>query len=223
MPNVWEQDTINFGSVDDYYIAPDRALGVKVIVDDAIGNQDMWFAYDTTNEASHLDYMRRDSLVVTNTLDDFTVGSLRWAIDQANTTAGLDLIQFDIGSASHTINVGSTLDITDSVVIDAESEPDFTGTPLVVLDGSLAFGDGINLTANDSLIVGLAITNFGNDGISISGSDNTILRNYFGTDDTMSLGLGNLDDGVAINGSRNQIINNVISGNLDNGITLPAA
>jgi hypothetical protein len=64
------------------------------------------------------------ALRVTNTLDDGSQGSLRWAITQANTDTDTDYIDFSIqqdGSTS-TITLSSVLpDISESVVIDGYS------------------------------------------------------------------------------------------------------
>src|SRR5262249_18793182 len=60
---------------------------------------------------------------VTNTLDDGSVGSLRWAVGQANTTTGADAIAFNDGTSPgtnfyatpHTITLtGGELDLIDT-------------------------------------------------------------------------------------------------------------
>src|SRR5262245_49093690 len=50
------------------------------------------------------------TFTVVNTLDDGGVGSLRWAVGQANTTAGSDTINFDptIFNSAKTITLGGT-------------------------------------------------------------------------------------------------------------------
>ncbi|MBI2480128.1 MAG: hypothetical protein HYV60_16310, partial [Planctomycetia bacterium] len=60
--------------------------------------------------------------------------SLREAIEAANATAGTDRIYFNIADAlvdgAHTINVLSALpSITEAVILDGSTEPDFAGTP----------------------------------------------------------------------------------------------
>lgn len=59
------------------------------------------------------------ALLVTSGLDDGSVGTLRWAIDQANGAPGLDIIQFDAGLAGQTITVGnaSLPTVTDPLLI----------------------------------------------------------------------------------------------------------
>ncbi len=78
--------------------------------------------------------------------------SLREAIIAANNTAGADAINFNIaGTGVHTINIGSTLSITDAVTIDATTDDSFASNsnrPAIVLDGNNSFtGDGFVLTS----------------------------------------------------------------------------
>ena len=72
------------------------------------------------------------------------------AILAANATVGTDTIHFDIaGAGPHVISVGSALpSITDAIVLDATSEPDYAGAPVVRVDGSAAGDiDGLALGA----------------------------------------------------------------------------
>src|SRR5947207_6477141 len=57
------------------------------------------------------------TFAVINTLDDGSVGSLRWAVDQANTAAGDDTIVFDktVFKTPQTIDLaGSQLELSDT-------------------------------------------------------------------------------------------------------------
>ena len=173
------------------------------------------------------------TFTVTNT-NDSGAGSLRQAITDANASPGLDTITFSIGgSGPHTITLSSSLpSITDPVIIDGESEPDFAGTPVVVLDGNFISGspDGLRLAAGSDggTIRGLVIQRFGGDGIEIDGSDgNTITGNYIGTDVTGMIDQGNDQDGINIENASGNIVGgtnpgegNVISGNGDEGIEI---
>ena len=100
--------------------------------------------------------------------------SLREAIIAANNTAGIQNISFDIATplvgGLHTIQLTSALPaITDAIVLNGTTEPDFTATPVVALDGTLLGGTGVGLdlraTGND--IHGMAFTNFGRSAISV--------------------------------------------------------
>ena len=114
-------------------------------------------------------------------------GSLRDAIINANATLGPDTIVFNIpGPGVKTINVLILLpEITDRVVIDATTQPGYAGTPLIELDG-LALGNfggnGLVIKAGSSTVRGLAIGNFrGSGGISLNGCDNNLIQaNYLG-------------------------------------------
>ncbi len=64
------------------------------------------------------------------------------------------------------------------------------------------------------------ISGNGGAGIASSGSGNTVVSNYIGTDVTGSLDLGNSSIGVSMTGSNNSIDENLISGNSFSGISL---
>ncbi len=178
-----------------------------------------------------------NALYTVNTTDDFDPGdgtcdivgvgdgcTLRDAINEANGNAGLDTIQFDISGASpYVISPVSLLpDITDAVIIDGESEPDYAGTPIIWLEGSLAGSDGLVITAGGSTIRGLIVSGFAFSGIYLSGSGgNTIERNYIGTDDSGSAAAPNGFEGIYVSNVANNLIEgNVISGNGTDGISL---
>jgi CSLREA domain-containing protein len=151
--------------------------------------------------------------------------SLREAIELtnavANATGQVDHIRFAIAAplvgGVHTIAVASALPgITDAVDLDASSEPDFAGTPVVELDGtataSAPDNTGIRLLggSSGSTIRGLVINRFGDDGLLISdSSDNAIVGNVIGTDAAGTVDLGNEQDGVLIGGTST---NNTIGG-----------
>ena len=111
--------------------------------------------------------------------------SLREAIIAADNTVSATpiTIDFDIpGGGTHTINLASALPaISNSLIIDATTQPGYAGTPLIVLDGSSAGAnvDGLDITGGGSTIRGLAIDNFSQYGIAIStNGGNTIAGNY---------------------------------------------
>ncbi|MAD97384.1 MAG: hypothetical protein CMB99_08670 [Flavobacteriaceae bacterium] len=85
------------------------------------------------------------TLTVSNT-DDTGAGSLRDAITQANNNPGADVIEFAIGTGAQTINVSTTILITDEVIIDGSSQPGFTAAPIITLAGQNVF----SLSANAS-------------------------------------------------------------------------
>ncbi|MCP4388217.1 MAG: DUF4347 domain-containing protein, partial [Gammaproteobacteria bacterium] len=177
--------------------------------------------------------------IVDNT-NDSGAGSLRQAIIDANANGGSDNIHFDISDAlvdgAHTISLLSALpDITETVVIDGTQDSDFSGTPIIVLDGSGAGAgvDGLVLaTGSDgSTIRGLVINQFSDDGIEVNSDGNTIEGNYIGTDVSGSVDLGNTSYGISLTtGAENNTIGgttstqrNVISGNDLIGVNLYGA
>jgi hypothetical protein len=76
------------------------------------------------------------TFTVTNTSDSGP-GSLRQAILDANATAQVDLIDFNIGGGGlQTIQPGTALPkIKRPVTIDGTTQPGFSGTPIIELDG----------------------------------------------------------------------------------------
>jgi hypothetical protein len=170
------------------------------------------------------------TLVVSNTSASGP-GSLQQAILDANATNGLDTIIFRIpGAGVHTITPTSTLPpITDSVVIDATTQPGFAGTPLIELDGSSAgSNDGLRLQAGSSTIRGLAINRFVASAIHVlapSGT-NVIQANFIGTAPSGTVARGNGIEGVWLSGSTGNLIGgigtngNLIAANGDAGIYL---
>jgi parallel beta-helix repeat protein len=211
------------------------------------------------------------TLTVTTTADETVTNdapsvSLREAIlsinNQADTGADVtanrvgaygvnDTINFMIpGAGVKTISVGSSLPaITMPVVIDGTSQPGFTNSPIVVLNGAGAGGNangldielGSNVFTSGVTVKGLVINQFSGNGIKIgpanlsSGSattQTTIQGNYIGTDATGSSAAANGANGILINGvdsdnlgiaaSNNVISGNVIAGNTNDGVLIQA-
>ena len=159
--------------------------------------------------------------------------SLREAITAANSTAGLDTITFNIsGTGPHTISLATALpEITQAVIIDGWSEPDFAGTPIIQLDGTAApvGSDGLWISGGGSTIRGLIITGFNNRGISLTGSGgNTIVGNWIGVNADGTSANGNAT-GIYIASANNLIggttaqDRNVISGNSSANIVISGA
>ena len=127
------------------------------------------------------------------------------------------------------------------MILDATTQPGYTGTPVIELDGSLAGGaDGLDIYSSSTTIRGLVINRFvsaANAGIWLwgTGGGNVIQGNYIGTNlagnamfpfaSQMSYGIvvfgsaGNMigSDG---NGANDAVEGNVLSGNNTAGILL---
>ncbi len=168
------------------------------------------------------------TFVVTNTNDNGP-GSLRQAILDANANPGSDLINFNIGSGLKTITLASALPaISDPVVIDGTTQPGFSGTPLIEINGtSTGFNVVLPISAGNTTIRSLILNHFQNGGILISDAGgNHIEGCYIGTDATGSTGTNSRGGGIAIISSSNNVIGgttanarNVI-GSLDGGISI---
>src|SRR5262249_50224604 len=125
-------------------------------------------------------------------------GSLRAALLDANahdnglnTDGARDTIVFAIpGTGPHTIQPLAALpEITDPVILDATTQPGFSGTPIIELDGNLA-GEvhGLVITAGNTLVRGFVINRFAAPvhgptvGIVLSGGGGNVIQgNYIGT------------------------------------------
>ncbi|MDX2436715.1 MAG: hypothetical protein QNL88_06675, partial [Acidobacteriota bacterium] len=134
-------------------------------------------------------------------------------------------------AAVHTIQPTSALPtITDPVILDGTTHPDFVDQPVIEIDGSLAVGgNGLTITAGSSTVRGLVIHSFDASGIWLQDlGGNTIVGNYVGTDATGLVGeVGNYTDGIGIYQSPNNVIGgttsadrNIISGNRLRGILI---
>ncbi|MDW3179674.1 MAG: right-handed parallel beta-helix repeat-containing protein [Acidimicrobiia bacterium] len=166
--------------------------------------------------------------------------TLRAAIEEANASADVDTIEFDMptSEAGHSAGVwmiepGTQLpEITQVVMLDASTQPGWTATPIVEIDGSSAGAttDGLLISGDDVTISGLAINRFAADGVKVLvGAQNTTLRsNHIGLDASGLIDRGNGDRGVDLQagsgpttvGGTNAIDRNVISGNGDDGIII---
>lgn len=177
---------------------------------------------------------------VSNT-NDSGAGSLRQAIEDANSSFGTDQIVFSVGTGHIQIIPTSPLPaVTDTVTIDGTSQPGFVDSPIVELSGN---GSGANArglyfagNASGSTVKGLVINNFSSQGIWIDTSNITVTGNYIGTDWTGNMaapnggdGIGIFDganDGFSVNnnviGGDTALERNLISGNLENGVVINA-
>lgn len=220
---------IDFGSVNDVFVASDERLAVKIVNRMPSADADIEIAYGVTDlPATTLDFTARDPLIVTSTADTLTPGTLRWAINTANADSGMDRILFDIaGGGPHSIDVGSAYNtISGAVVIDGTSDPD----GIVINGGGTIAGTSglvLNASASGSTIRGLIINGFDDAGILLNDSDNnTIEGNYLGTDAT-GFAAGGMNNGIRLDNSDNNVIGgnttaarNLISGNDISGVVI---
>jgi hypothetical protein len=177
------------------------------------------------------------SFVVTTTADLINglpaEGSLRAAILASNGHPGKDTVTFKIvpSGATYDIKLDALLPaITDSVVIDARTQPGYQGTPIVIVDGSAVQGSGLRFNTGNSAVLGLAIGGFSDAGILLQSGDGDLIQNcYLGVDPSGSGPIGNgiglltnAGSGLTIGGTT-QGAGNTISGNRSAGVFLQSA
>jgi hypothetical protein len=188
---------------------------------------------------------------VVNT-DDLGVGSLRWAINQANASIGFDNIVFAIpgaGVQTITLTSGPLPWLIDPVHINGYTQPGASKAPadgvaqlMIELDGSdlpydELWNNGLVISASNSIVEGLSIYGFDVDGIIIdatlvAASGNVVRGNHIGVNSnattvphaTQNVGIyvGHGASGNTIGGD-DPGERNIISGNRGSGVELHAA
>ncbi|MBW4648779.1 MAG: DUF4347 domain-containing protein [Kastovskya adunca ATA6-11-RM4] len=213
---------INLIPINDIHAEADETLKLNLVADGA-------YAIASSQNSASVTIQQNDTVVInTNNSGE---GSLRQAIINANAFTGTDTISFKIGSGVQTITPLSALPtITDAVVIDGTTQPGFSGTPIIELNGSSAGSSvsGLTITAGNSIVKGLVINRFSHNGIILqTKGNNRIEGNYIGTDVTGTLDWGNYFMGVYIDNSSNNTIGgtapgsrNVISGGDYDGVRI---
>ena len=137
------------------------------------------------------------------------VCTLRAAIHEANAlpnSGSPDVIVFDDipvtnGIAIIDVVFGQFPDITDPVIIDAESAPGE-----VILDGNFSAYYGLSLTTGSggSTIKGMTIGNFAGYSIEVDANNVVVENNYFGISQSGS-DYGNNVGGIVISGNNNRV------------------
>jgi len=182
-------------------------------------------ATDTNGNTSEFSAARQvgaQAWVVTHT-GDIGFGSLREAIAYANTHAGTT-VSFNIpGAGPHVISPSSSLPVVTATgaIIDASTQPGYTGPPLVQLDGGFAGAShGLTVSGSGCTIKGLSVTGFDGTAIQITGDNNVVQSCVLGVDPSGNSAPGNTQAGVHIlNAAGNTLggtiasTRNVIAGN----------
>ncbi len=186
-----------------------------------------------------VDGLERRELLATYTVTNTsggvnTVGSLPWAVQQANyTTRGLDFIRFNLpADGPKLITINETLFLNDHTVINGKSQPGYINAPVVTIRGTASVPT-VFLLQNDpsqgtsssgSTIQGLAISNYTSNAVTIfrTSTGNWIQDNWLGFDravnDTVHLTTDVFSPpnafpaGVGIQSSFNVVRGNTISG-----------
>jgi hypothetical protein len=163
-------------------------------------------------------------LVVTNT-NDSGAGSLRAAMTAAAANSGFtDTVRFAIpGAGPFTITPDTALPaVSDPVTIDARTQPGYSGSPLVRVDGTTVGGGGVGFdvtaTAAGSSFYGLSMTGWAAHAIGLTSNNNIVQANYLGLTPA-GAGAGNGGGVYVLDGSGNLIggvaasLRNVIAAN----------
>lgn len=176
-----------------------------------------------------------DPLIVTSTADTNTIGTLRYAINHANSNPDDDNITFNIADAGpHVISPLTGLpEITDdNVSIDGTSQSGAvcnmltSGTPHILkiqIDGAgTTDAEGLILGANNVSVSGLSITGFDSRAIRITGTANdaSVDCSYIGvepdgTTKNANARSGSVGSAVAMQGYGGSLRRSVVSGNDD--------
>ncbi len=170
--------------------------------------------------------------------------TLRAAIEEANGRAGADTIDFAIPTSdpgynasplAYTFTPASPYPyLTDPVVIDARTQAEWAGDPVIQLDGTAAVGasGGLILRTHNSAIHGFIVHSFPDEGLEIDGwtgfgDDNVLTNNWIGFDVSLNP-RPNADNGLllTVGAARNTIGGagaddaNVIGHSTTSGITI---
>ena len=177
------------------------------------------------------------AVLIVDSTGDSGPGSLRYAIQLANTNEDHTTINFEIqpGGVVTITPLSPLPPVMYPATIDATTQDGYAGKPIVVLNGS-RLGDfqqgdppfGLQLTG-ESTVKGLVINQFPFSAIYLGGEgSNSVYNSYLGTDYTGTRDMGN-GGGVAITDSYNNRVGgdpieqpelaNVISGN-EYGVTI---
>lgn len=154
--------------------------------------------------------------------------TFRAAIQEANALGGSHIIDFSIGSGAQTIIPTSPLpSVTAAVVIDATTQPGYSGAPLIELNGTSLRSNtnGLNVTGGSSTIRGLLVNRFPGSGLRLAGAGGHLVQAcWIGIDLTGAVAQANDKNGILVDNSPNNLIGgttadarNVVSGNLGLG------
>jgi len=165
-------------------------------------------------------------VVNTTSSDPNASGSLPWAVQQANSTPGSNVIDFNIGRGPQTITLSGTLNLNNQVLIDGTTQPGYNGTPLISIQGSANVSSlfGLNSGSSGSTIQGLDMFDYTGNAVTINNgsSADLIQNNWMGFfinpttgQVTLNSSLGGqfgVTSGLGIQSSNNTIRGNVIDG-----------
>lgn len=169
------------------------------------------------------------TFTVTNT-NDTGDGSLRKAIQDANSNPGADAISFAIpGAGIHTISPLSALPlVTSAVTIDGTTQNPGGALSIEIAGASAGLTTkGLSILGGNCTVRGLVINAFDGAGIDLGGGGQIVEGNFIGTTTAGGPGDGNNESGIEISSGSGHLIGgttvaarNVISGNSGPGVVV---
>ena len=151
--------------------------------------------------------------------------TLRAALDLARDRGGAT-ITFDLSDGLVIRPASALPQVSVPTDIDATTQPGYSGTPVVVIDGSAAgASDGLNLAADGSRVAGLAVVRFGGAGIRVEtpafgGGDGVTVEDCRVGVDASGAAAGNGGGGASMTGDGHRLLRSVVSANIGSGITV---
>ena len=183
----------------------------------------------TSGNSAPITFAAQVAGIVVTTSADSGGGSLREALTRNNTgeCASPCNITFNISpSGAHEIVLLSDLPVvSEPATLDATTQPGFTGSPLIAIDGGAATSNGFHVEAAFTTIKGFILHSFNGAAIEFdNATDGVVQGNWIGTDLTGNGAAGNLvgiylsDAADILIGGTTAAERNVISGNVFAGI-----
>ncbi|MEM8748244.1 MAG: right-handed parallel beta-helix repeat-containing protein, partial [Actinomycetota bacterium] len=155
--------------------------------------------------------------------------TLRAAIQETNANGSFDSIEFDMPTteSGHSAGVwtitpaGALPVVTATTDIDGRTQPGWSTTPIVELDGSSAGSSvGLDIDADDSALRGVAIGGWSSAGVVIDGARVDVTDSHIGTDAAGTTARANGSYGVLVRGADATIDRNLVSANTADGIVV---
>ncbi len=153
---------------------------------------------------------------VTSLADSTNSGTLRWAINSANTAPLSDGVRTITFATNGTINLSSPLPVLyKPVTIDATSAPGYTSNPVVSINFNGKSGLTVATTAKGSSISGLSLVRASAAALTLQGLGIQVSGNFIGLNTDGSLAANNGDGISVLPGSTGNLIggNTVSTGN----------
>ncbi|HEY5118326.1 MAG TPA: right-handed parallel beta-helix repeat-containing protein, partial [Anaerolineales bacterium] len=103
--------------------------------------------------------------------------------------------------------------VTNTVILDGTTQPGYTHTPIIELEGSWTPGSsGLTIQGAGSAVKGLIIVDFSGNGINVRAPDVTVTGSYIGTDGGADVDMSNLGWGIDITCGTTSPVRAVIGG-----------